>query len=223
MGIEKQSAQRARVEFVKCGVIRSLLKDLDSCDPNTDSPRQRIRITDSLFRLHNLVCTEKVIPIYRAGKAVDILMKFARAENVMTTIDSLLVLACIVNETESQHLAATRGCIGAMVEMLRKASESKERKYIFVIKLDGTEKNFNTGMLSITKGIGDLATNDANKEAIVQHGGVPALSAILRPDYKEEARQAAAEALWKLTFLEINLDVILTHLTYTDEIALQGN
>ena len=99
--IEKQSAQRVKVTLVKLGIIRALLKSLDSCDPNTDDSRQRIRITDSLFDLYNLVDTEKVIPIYRAGKAVDILMKFARAENVMTKINSLRVLACIIDETES--------------------------------------------------------------------------------------------------------------------------
>ena len=67
-----------------------------------------------------------------------------------------------------------------------------------------------------------MATNDANKEAIVQHGGVSALAAILRPEFNEDERQAAAEALWKLSFLDSNKAVILTHVTYTDEEALEG-
>ena len=223
--IEKESVQRAKLELVECGVIRAILKDLDSCDPNTDDARQRIRITTSLFRLHNLVDTNKVIPIYRAAKAVDILMKFAKAENVMTKIDSLHVLACIINETESKLLSATTECFATIVEMHQKAAESTEKNYTFTIKLDDTqqtEKRFSSTLLTLTTGIVNLATNDANKEAIVQHGGVPALVAILRPEFNEEERQAAAEALWKLSFLDGNKAVILTHMTYTDEEALKG-
>ena len=225
--IEKQTAQRAKVELVKCGVIPAILKDLDLCDPNTDDPRQRIRITLSLFRLYNLVDTKKVIPIYRSAKAVDILMKFARAEDVMTKIDSFQVLACIINEEESKLLAATTGCIVTILEMLQKAAESNEKEFTFVITPDDTEQSeeaeaFYATLLNLTRGTGNLATNDANKEAIVQHGGVPVLTTILRPEYKEEERQAAAEALWKLSFLESNVNVILTYLTYTDEEALAG-
>ena len=223
--IEQQCAKKVKVKLVKCGIIRALLDDLDSCDPKTDDPRQRIRISANMYELYNLVNTEKVIPIYRAAKAVDILMKFARAENVMTRIDSLRLLACIINEKESQLLVANTGCISTMVEMIQKAAESKEREYTVFIQLDDMIQSgqlFSISLLSLTRGIGNLATNDANKEAIVQHDGVPAITALLRDEYKEEERQAAAEALWKLSFLESNVDVILQHLTYTDEEALKG-
>ena len=114
-----------------------------------------------------------------------------------------------------------------MVEMHQKAAEATERNYRFCITLDDTgqtEKGFTVSLLKLTRGISNLVTNDANKEAsfVVQHGGVPVLSAILRPEYEEEERQAAAEALWKLSFLDSNMDVILTHLTYTDEEAWKG-
>ena len=216
---DKQSAQRAKVELVKCGVVRAFLNDLDSCDPNTDDPRQHIRITGSIFGLQNLVNTEKVIPIYRAAKAVNILMKFRSADNVMTKIAGLRVLACIVNETESEFLVANRGCIATMVDMVKTAAESTSRTYEFDITVEDDGYPFQLSLLTLTRGIGNVATNDANKEAILQHGGVPVLTSILRPEFNEEEKQAAAEALWKLSFLESNLDVILPHL---NEEALKG-
>ena len=152
--MEKQSAKRAKVELIKCGVIPALLNDLDSWDPDTDDPRQRIRITRSLFRLHNLVSTDKAIPIYRAAKAVDILMKFAQAKNVMTKIDSLHVLACIINEKESELLVATTECIATIVEMHQKAAESKDKEYtLWKFVAENHTENFATLKITLKNNI----------------------------------------------------------------------
>ena len=65
-----------------------------------------------------------------------------------------------------------------------------------------------------------LSSNDGNKEDIVQHGGVPVLTAILRPDYTDDEKRAAISVLQKLASLESNCDAIKTHVTAT--YAVQG-
>ncbi|XP_072037454.1 uncharacterized protein [Amphiura filiformis] len=220
----KSVSQRFSVELVKSGVIRPLVKELDSYDPNTKDPKQRILITHTLNDLYRLLRTPNIIPIYRATNAVNVLMKFTDADNIMTKADSLAVLSCIVNETESQRLVTSGECIATILDILEKAAQSDDRprQYRFVIKIDEKNKeNFGITLRSQTEGINNLASNDANKEAIVQHGGVPILSAILRPEYTDEEKQMAVEALWKLSFLESSLDDILTHLTYTDTTGLE--
>ncbi|XP_072048014.1 uncharacterized protein [Amphiura filiformis] len=214
--------QQVRVELCKSGIIRYLVKELDSYDPNTKDPKQRILIISTLYDLANLRLIPNVIPIYRTTNAVDVLMKFTDGDNDMTTIYSLQVLAYIVNERESERLAASRKCIATLLDIVQKSARSDDRKYLFVIKIDDEhEKDFGTVLLTQARCINDLASNDANKDAIVQHGGVPILTVILRPEYTDAEKGAVVEALWKLSFLEDNLNAILTHLTFTDTQALE--
>ncbi|XP_072047072.1 uncharacterized protein [Amphiura filiformis] len=214
--------QQVAVEFCKSGIIRYLVKELDSYDPYTKDPKQRILITSTLADLNNLTYTPNVIPIYRAANAVNVLMKFAEADDGMTTIHSLCILAQIANEKESERLATSGECIVTMLDIFQKAAQSDNRMYCFVIKIDDeNEETFEIALSTQASGINNLASNDANKEAIVQHGGVPVLIAMLRPEYTNAVKKYTIEALWKLSFLESNLDAILTHLTFTDTQALE--
>ncbi|XP_072048011.1 uncharacterized protein [Amphiura filiformis] len=214
--------QQFRVQLCKSGIIRHLVKELDSYDPYTKDPKQRILIISASWDLSNLRLTPNVIPIYRAANAVNVLMKFAEADYVMTTIDSLSVIAFIANEKESERLATSGKCIVTMLDICKKAAQSDDKEYSFKIKIDEeNEKVFHISLLEHVRGINDLASNDANKDSIVQHGGVPILTAILRPEYTDGMKQAVVEALWKTSFMESNLDAILTHLTFTDTQALE--
>ena len=154
---------------------------------------------------------------------MDILIKLAESQNEITTIDTLIYLAKIVNENESQRMASSAWCIPTIVTMLKRITESKEKEYTFVLESDdGSEHEFGREPVGLSRGLGSLASSDANKVAIVQNGGIPVLAAILRPTYTDEQKQAAAEGLWKLSFLESTVDAVLTHLTFTDTIALEG-
>ncbi|XP_072035924.1 uncharacterized protein [Amphiura filiformis] len=214
-------AMPIRLELIKNGILRALLDDLESCDPNTKDPRQRIRIIDDLFRLQNLVLTPGSISYYREAGSVDTLMTFVQANDVNTKIFSMRVLACIVSEEESQRLVAT-GCMEPMIDMLRKAAQSPDTKYqyVFVVKVDKEERVFKSTLKTLTEGIVNLSSNDVNKTTIVAYGGIPVLASIFKPEYTDNQKYAAAEALWKLAFLESNREIILNHLSITDTAAL---
>lgn len=132
---KKKFATPIRQKFIEAGIIRALAEDLESYDPNSQSPRQRIRTIDNLFRMQNLVLTPgDTISQYREQGAIPTLMKYVKAKDKNTQVFSLRVLACIVNEEESQELAAG-SCMTAMINMLRDAAEDENRKYYFSIKV----------------------------------------------------------------------------------------
>ncbi|XP_072016552.1 uncharacterized protein [Amphiura filiformis] len=76
----------------------------------------------------------------------------------------------------------------------------------------------------LCEGLNNLSSNDINKSAIIKHGGIPVLASVIRLKFKKEkeAKQEAVEALWKLAFIESNVEIILTHLTFADTAALEG-
>ena len=221
---EKNARSRCEIELVKSGIVSALLEDIDACDPETGDPKQRIRILDIIERLFDLVYTPNITSIYRSANAVPILMKFIQANDPITTVLSLSVLCEIMNEEESQLLATTGNCITTMMDAIQKAAKSDDRRYSVAVEVDDSDpEEYDADLESLLYDTGKLASNDTNKEAIVQHGGVPAITAILRPDYTDDEKQAAIGVLQKLASLESNCDVIKTHVTATDKDALQGN
>ena len=215
---------RVKVDLVQQGIIPALVKDLDSCDPDTEDPRQRIRILDIINTLIALVDTPNITSIYRLANAVPILRKFVQANDPITQVLSLSVLCEIVNEEENKLLATTGNCMATMVDAIQKATKSDDRRYSFVVKVDDSAPAEYFAILKLLLfDTGKLASNDIIKEVIVQHGGVPVLTAILRPDYTDDEKQAAIGVLQKLASLESNCNVIKTHVTATDNDALQGN
>ncbi len=207
-----------RSDLVKNGIIQSLLDDLDSCDPNTKDPMQQVRILSNIYRLRNLsdprIDTPSIIPLFRAARAVDILMKFVKVENKMIKIRSLLTLAAIVNEKEGDRLATNGECIETIVDVLVKAADTDDREYKSKVQIDSdTEKTFRVSVRALAEGLNNLSSNDANKKLIIRHGGLPALSMLLvglpalsmllGSDTKRTSeKQNAVEALWKMSFLD---------------------
>ena len=218
-----KTPQRVKAVFVRESIIPALINDLDSCDADTEDPRQRIRILDSIYGLTYLVDTPHIVSSYDSANAFQILMKFVHASDAMTNIKSLSLLCEIVNEEESQLLATTGNCMRAMVGAIQKAAKSDDRRYSVAVEVDGSDpEEYGADLVSLLYDTGKLTSNDAIKEAMVQHGGVPALTAILRSDYTDDEKQAAVDVLQKLASLESNRHVILTHLNANDEEALQG-
>ncbi len=212
-------AGRVRVDLCASGMIQALVKELDLQDPYTMDSKQRALITNILFLLHNLHLTPKAMEIYRAANAAKVLMRFTEASDVMTINDSLPLLAFVANEEESQRIAATSGeSIATMLDILQKAALSHNRKYAFAIQTEDKTKNkFYITLRSQAESVNELAGNDTIKEAIVQHGGLPILTSILKPQYSDDVKQEVIEALNKLSSLEKSRDAILTHLAFNDE------
>ncbi len=226
--ISPDTRKQVRIELVKSGVTRFLLRDLESCDPRTEDPRQRTRILTNIYTLRVLTLfgdSPSVVPIYRATKAVDILMRFAESDFTMIKVRSLLLLATIVNEKEVKRIVTTEECVSAIVEMLQAALESEKKRYSFVMNIDGEEEQtFHMSVKGLVEGLNSLSSNDANKDAIMQNEAVPVLASVIYIKVKQEmeVKQEAIEALWKLAFVESNVEVILTHLTFADTAALDG-
>ena len=221
---EPNTGSRITIALVKSGIVPTLLEDLDFCNFDVNDPRQLVRILDDIDGLITLVNTPNITSIYRSGNAVPILRKFVQANDPMAKVLSLSVLCEIVNEEESQILATTGNCMATMVDAIQKASKSDDRRYSVAVEVDDSDPDeFTVGLKLLLYDTHKLAINDANKEAIVKHGGVPVLTAILRPDYTDNEKQAAIGVLQKLASLESNCDVVKTHVTATDKEALQGN
>ena len=105
-----------------------------------------------------------------------------------------------------------------MLDAIRIAAKSNDRRYTVVVQIDDSNHGkYYVDLCSLLYLTHSLSSNDGNKEAIVQHGGVPAITAILRPGY-----QAAIGVLQKLASLESNRDIILNHVTAIDKDAVQG-
>ena len=132
--LPKAIAIPIREELIKSGILQAVVEDLNTCDPNTTNPRQRIRAIDNLHRLQDLVLTPGAVLKYREQDVVPTLMNYLLAEDVNIKVFSLQVLACIVNEEESKHLGAS-GCMGAMIDMLRKAVEAPDRIHHYIVKV----------------------------------------------------------------------------------------
>ena len=221
-----------RLDLVKNGVINPLLDDLNSCDPNTKDPRQQVRILRSIYGLRNLsyphIDIPSIIPAFRAARAVDILMKFIEVEDEFIKIRSLIGLASIMNEEEGNRLATSKGCIATMVRMLVEATDTNGREYSSKIKIDEeTQRGFVSYVYVLAEGLNNLSSNNENKKAIIQHGGLPALSMLLRPTnmarkFESLEMQNAVGTLWKMSFLDECQKNIVTHLTFSDSTAFEG-
>ena len=220
---EISAQSNARTELVKSGIISTLLKDLDSCEENTSNLRQRIRILDDLMRLLNFTSTADIVPAFRSANAVPVLTKYIQVEDVTIKVISIRVLSYLIDEKESECLTATSACMLTLLDLLQKTAKFDKKVHRCVIKADDIfERTFNINLEFQMHTLRELVNNDTNKKAMAEHGGIAALCAILRPEYEEREKQAAAEVLWKLAFLEDNRFVMLAYLTKIDKEALQG-
>ncbi len=124
----KAAYQKMITELINCGIIKSLVKELDRYNPQTENVQKQSVIINNLIDQFNLHRSPHAIMSFRKARAVKVLAKFVKSDNVMIKVDSLRVLAIIANEEESQQLTATSECILRMLNVLEIASQTDDRK-----------------------------------------------------------------------------------------------
>ncbi|XP_072051598.1 uncharacterized protein [Amphiura filiformis] len=103
---------------------------------------------------------------------------------------SLMILAYIVDESESSVLATSDGGVASLVEILQIRTKNSCDE---VSVLSARE---------ILDCLNHLAINDSNKLEIEKQGGIPLIVRMLQDDFDEEDQCVAAEAVWNLAFVE---------------------
>ena len=109
---------------------------------------------------------------------------------------SLLILAYIVDEKENDMIVKSQDSVQFLTKLFVKAAFSG--KHMVDSSSFGEDKTEIYSCRELLGGLNHLAVHDANKDAIVEHGGIPAIIRMLQSDFSEDERQLAAEALCNL-------------------------
>ncbi|XP_072050151.1 uncharacterized protein [Amphiura filiformis] len=128
--------------------------------------------------------------IYQDANAFAICKKYLKSKNRVVSFNSMLILAYVVDESESGILATSDGGIARLVELLQEAIKSSDHKC-----LGSTAREY-------LDCLNHLAMNDNNKLEIEKEGGIPAIVRMLQDEFDEEDHCVAAEAVWNLAFVE---------------------
>ena len=129
---------------------------------------------------------------YRGSKIIDTLSQLRQTDVEEKTL-SLLILAHIVDEQENEMLLRSQDSIRYLTELFAKAVVSSKHAVHggSTLCYDARE---------LLDGINHLAVSDVNKQEILKCGGVQAIVKMLQPEFSEDERKLATDALWNLAF-----------------------
>lgn len=146
--------------------------------------------------LHNM---SKRVPIRRsfaACQALDVLIPLLKAEIVLYSTKSLLVLAYLIDE-ENNHLIMTdEDPIKFLTGLLVKALARANHRY------------FGFSAAELAEGLTQIAINDNNKKTIAKCGAIPVLVTMLQKAKDDDERLNASQTLWILAFDDENRNEI---------------
>ncbi|XP_072050787.1 uncharacterized protein [Amphiura filiformis] len=178
-------------------LLFSALQKLETYFEQNEEFRIIKLLTISIFGiLHNSIrlnCNSNC-KIYRDAQAVGICKKYLKSQNALISTFSLMILAYVVDESESGILATSDGGVAILVQWLQEAINSDSHNAAF---------NWITGDASeLLDCLNHLAINDSNKLEIEKQGGIPAIVRMLEDDFNEGEQCVAAEAVWNLAFVK---------------------
>ena len=176
--------------------LESMLKTLD--DQGNQRPVQAIRVLGCCFNiLYNVARkTEEVKPAVNY-EAKETLVYFAKSDIPIVAPLALLSLAYVVDEESNQLILAAEEILGSLTSLLRKANESKRRKF------DGFSAR------EMAEGLSYLAINDTNKKVLGENGAIQVLVSMLQTSNDDGEKASAVRALWILAFDENNKKIII--------------
>ncbi|XP_072020800.1 uncharacterized protein [Amphiura filiformis] len=185
----------------KCGAISLLLKGLEKIIPYHEQGNKDIATAEQwIFGiLQNAIqkCSSNR-EIYRDSNAVSIMEGYLKLD-ARWQMESILVLAFIINDSESALLASSGISVEILTTVLKQAVNIDDH--------NGVIDNVMTGKVLypavyLLDAINHLAINDANKDIIQANGAIPAIIRMLDDDFPQEDQKLAAEVLWNLAFIE---------------------
>ena len=184
----------------KCGAISLLFDGLKK------TMEMEIKFPDSEYHLyfftlyifailHNSIhnCSSN-LRFYRTSEAVPILTGFLELDDAIWRLMSLLTLAYVVTDEESEMFASAQGGVKVLTTFLVDAVCSSDHCTHRFMGLYASA-------YELLNAINHLARNDANKKAIATKGAIPFIIQMLQDDFTPEDQRVAAESLWNLSFI----------------------
>ncbi|XP_072022129.1 uncharacterized protein [Amphiura filiformis] len=177
------------------GAIGYIISLLDGSAPEKLKNKSTRVLFGLLSILHNSIrhdaCAENR-SIYRQAGAVELLKKWVHSSEMVLKVESLLVLAYITNEAQSELLGKDNDAVKFLVDMLQKAVKSRDHNV--------SVRSSTFSASEILKGLSHLVLNDSNKKVVFKSGGVTTINRMLKSDFTAEEQCLAAGTLWKLAF-----------------------
>ncbi|XP_072022260.1 uncharacterized protein [Amphiura filiformis] len=187
------------VELGKCGSIPMLFAGLKELGNYFEQEKEFKMIKGPVQNILFLLCNSisrasSNRKFFREADAYGIFKKYLTSQNGMVSLLSLMILAYVVDDTESGVLATSNGGVAILVKWLQSATKSSNHEVGFC-GVGGSAKE-------ILDCVNRLSINDSNKLEIEKEGGIPTIVRMLQDDFNEEEQCVAAEAVWNLTFVE---------------------
>ena len=108
-----------------------------------------------------------------------------------------MILAYIVNESESGILAESNVGVSTLVKLLQKAVDASDHRAQM-----NPDSNFVCNASELSDCLNHLAINDENKRAISKQNGIATIVHMLQTDFTDDEQCVAAEMLWNLAFVQ---------------------
>ena len=183
----------------KCGAIKLLFEGLKkTMAMKSQFPDSKHLLCPYILRmfaiLHNSIrhCSSN-LTFYRNSNAVPILKGFLQQDESVLQIFSLLILAYVVTDEESEMFGSEEiGVRILTVFFIDAVKSSNHSKHLLGLVFSTYE---------LLDAINHLARNDANKKAVSSTGAISYIIQMLQKDFTPEEQQVAAEALWNLSFI----------------------
>ena len=130
--------------------------------------------------------------VYRNNNAVAILKSYLEIDEVWR-LYSLTILAYVVNDAESEVLAASKESVQSFTNLLKDAVANEDHVAHAGVLFSAEE---------LLDAINHLAINDDIKKVVAEEGTIPSIIRMLDEDFSPEERRTAAEGLWNMAFIE---------------------
>ena len=198
-------------ELARKGAIDLLLNELDESYPPV-SDHKLLHVVHTLNILSNCVrCSDgHVRQSYRNANGVSILMKYLTSNEIKLKLESLSILAYIVDDKECDLLATEEGLFLCLIDTLKEAVTADD----YYVHYNIAGEPCGDGVYGLIDTLNRLVTNDSCKGQIVEQDGIPPIIQILQIQGADaqDSQLAALEALWKIAFIAKHQQILIQHI-----------
>ncbi|KAI8503143.1 hypothetical protein Bbelb_189640 [Branchiostoma belcheri] len=173
----------------EAGIVKLLLANAghEPFRENLKSKNVLYLVKSSISILNNMTKCPENRQYYQEGNAVEVLRPYMTCSDAFVKSVSMMTLAKIIDEEQSELLAEDTGAIDFLINMLRRALEAANRR----------ARGFSVAELC--EGLAKLAVNEKNKKKIVEKEALPLLVKVLETGNELEKTEAA-NTVWTLAF-----------------------
>ncbi|XP_072026498.1 uncharacterized protein [Amphiura filiformis] len=198
-------------ELARQGAVGLLFEELDKSFPPKND-HELLHVVHTLNILSNCVrCTNSSIrQTYRNANAVNILMQYLKSNEIKLKMESLSILAYVMDDKEGDILGRTDGYIPCLIDVLKQAVAAEDYYVNYTIAGEPS----GDGVYGLIDTMNRLVINDSCKRKVVQCDGIPPVIEILQiqgPD-ADDSQLAALETLWKIALIEKHQQILIQHI-----------